>query len=117
TKAKGDPAVTVAGVTVNAVVVDTPQFATRFAATAPVGTDGKYCVKVTKATTPRTAATAINPNMIVRVRLNLDFDFGFSSNSHPPLPLTHWVSFSSPDILIEDDESWSPPRSIRLSPP
>ncbi len=94
-----------AGVTVKAVVVDTPQFATRFAATAPVGTDGKYCVKVTKATTPPTAATAINPSMIVRVRLNLNFDFGFSSNSHPPLAQTHWVSFTSTDILIEDDES------------
>jgi hypothetical protein len=39
----------VAGVAVNAVALDTPQLATKFAATTPAGTDGKYCVKVTKA--------------------------------------------------------------------
>jgi hypothetical protein len=103
--AKADPAVTVAGVAVNAAVVETPQFATKFAATAPGGTDGKYCVKVTKATTPPTTATAISPSMIFRVSLNLDFDFGFSSNSHPPLPQTRLVSFTSTDILNKDHES------------
>jgi hypothetical protein len=49
TIANADPAVTVAGVAVNAVKLETPQFATKFGATAPTGTDGKYCVKVTKA--------------------------------------------------------------------
>jgi hypothetical protein len=86
--AKADPAVTVAGVAVNAVVVDTPQFATKFAATGPGGTDGKYCVKVTKAATPATAATAIMPNMLVRV--NLHFDFGFSSKCSPSSPGFHF---------------------------
>jgi hypothetical protein len=73
TKSKADPATTVAGVTVSAVVVDTPQFATKFAASVPVGTDGKYCVKVTKATTPEMAATRVIANMALRVRLNLRF--------------------------------------------
>jgi hypothetical protein len=75
TKAKADPATTVAGVTVNAVEVDAPQFATKFAASVPVGTDGKYCVKVTNATTPETAATRIMPKMVLRARLNLHFRF------------------------------------------
>src|SRR5207302_10146781 len=44
---KGDPAVTVAGVAVDAVVVGTRQCAPTFAATAPFGPDGTYCVTVT----------------------------------------------------------------------
>src|SRR5436309_8887958 len=59
----------------------------------------------TNAATPATAAMAIMPSMIFPVRLNLNLDFCFSSNSHPPLPQTHWVSFTSIDILIEDHES------------
>jgi hypothetical protein len=39
----------VAGVAVRADPLEVPQLATRFAATTPAGTDGKYCVKVTKA--------------------------------------------------------------------
>jgi len=86
--AKADPAVTVAGVAVNAVVLETPQFATKFAATGPGGTDGKYCVKVTKATTPATATTAIMPSMLVRV--NLHFNLGFSSKCSPSSPRFHF---------------------------
>ena len=104
--AKGWPATTVAGVNVSTSPgVDVPQFGTRFAAGVAVGTAGKYCVKVTNAATPATAAMAIMPSMIFPVRLNLNLDLCFSSNSHPPLPQTHWVSFTSIDILIEDHES------------
>jgi hypothetical protein len=42
TMSKAAPEVTVAGVAVNAVVLDTPQLATKFGATTPTGTDGKY---------------------------------------------------------------------------
>src|SRR5205823_4445287 len=58
--AKGWPATTVAGVNVSTSPgVDVPQFGTRFAAGVAVGTAGKYCVKVTNAATPATAAMAI----------------------------------------------------------
>src|SRR6267143_228524 len=104
--AKGWPATTVDGLNVNTSPgVAVPQFGTRFAVAVAVGTAGKYCVKVTKAATPATAAIAITPSMTFPVRLNLNFDFCFSSNSHPPLPQTHWVSFMSTHTLIVDRES------------
>jgi hypothetical protein len=85
--AKGWPATTVAGVNVNTSPgVAVPQFDTRFAVATAVGTAGKYCVKVTKAATPETAAIAITPRMIVLVRLNLDFDLCLFSNFSLPLP-------------------------------
>jgi|SRR5205807_8095612 len=103
--AKGWPAVTVAGVNVNTSPgVAVPQFGTKFAVAAAVGTAGKYCVKVTKAATPATAAIAIAPRMIFPVKPNLNFDSCFSSNSHPPLPQSQWVSFNSTDTLIVDHE-------------
>jgi len=47
--AKADPATTVAGAAVSAVALDTPQLGAKFGEGAPTGTEGKYCVKVTKA--------------------------------------------------------------------
>src|SRR3989442_4788052 len=115
--AKGWPATTVAGVNINTSPgVAVPQFGTRFAVAAAVGPAGKYCVKVTKAATPASAAIAITPSMTFPVRLNLNFDFCFSYNSHPPLPQTHWVSVTTTDTLVVDHESCSPLWSIRCSP-
>ena len=97
--AKGEPATTVAGVKVSTSPgVAVPQFGTKFAVAAAVGTAGKYCVKVTKAATPAIAAIAIAPRMIFPVRPNLNFDFCLFSNFSLPLPhLVRTVSLSSLD--------------------